>query len=200
MFAVDEHPRRDSTLEKLASLKPLHPEIEGFSITAGNAGGVNDGAAAMVITDSELCGRLGLEPLATVRAWASAGVPPAQTGLAPTVAIPKALARAGVGIGDVDLWEINEAFASMCVATTRMLGIDDSPGERARQRLQPGPPDRHDRGAHGHLADPRAPPSRRGHRRRRHVRRGWHVHRARPRRTRPRLSGAPSGPDPTGRP
>jgi acetyl-CoA acetyltransferase family protein len=126
MFATDEHPRRDSTLEKLASLKPLHPEIEGFSITAGNAGGVNDGAAAMVITDGELCGRLGLEPLATVRAWASAGVPPAQTGLAPTVAIPKALARAGIGIGDVDLWEINEAFASMCVATTRILGIDDS--------------------------------------------------------------------------
>jgi len=126
MFATDEHPRRDSTLEKLASLKPLHPEIEGFSITAGNAGGVNDGAAAMVITDSELCGRLGLEPLATVKAWASAGVPPAQTGLAPTVAIPKALARAGIGIGDVDLWEINEAFASMCVATTRILGIDDS--------------------------------------------------------------------------
>jgi len=126
MFAVDEHPRRDSSLEKLASLKPLHPEIEGFSITAGNAGGVNDGAAAMVITDSELCGRLGLEPLATVRAWASAGVPPAQTGLAPTVAIPKALARAGIGLGDVDLWEINEAFASMCVATTRILGIDDA--------------------------------------------------------------------------
>jgi acetyl-CoA acetyltransferase family protein len=126
MFAVDEHPRRDSSMEKLASLKPLHPEIEGFSITAGNAGGVNDGAAAMVITDSEFSERLGLEPLATVRAWASAGVPPAQTGLAPTVAIPKALARAGLDIGDVDLWEINEAFASMCVATTRILGIDES--------------------------------------------------------------------------
>ena len=126
MFATDEHPRRDSSMEKLASLKPLHPEIEGFSVTAGNAGGINDGAAAMVITDSELCGRLGLEPLATVRAWASAGVPPTQTGLAPTVAIPKALARAGLGIEDIDLWEINEAFASMCVATTRILGIDDS--------------------------------------------------------------------------
>jgi len=126
MFAVDEHPRRDSSMEKLASLKPLHPEIEGFSVTAGNAGGINDGAAAMVITDSDLCGRLGLEPLATVRAWASAGVPPRQTGLAPTIAIPKALARAGLGIEDIDLWEINEAFASMCVATTRILGIDDS--------------------------------------------------------------------------
>jgi acetyl-CoA C-acetyltransferase len=126
VFAVDEHPRRDSSMEKLASLKPLHPEIEGFSITAGNAGGINDGAAAMVMTDSEFSERLGLEPLAAVRAWASAGVPPAQTGLAPTVAIPKALARAGLDIGDVDLWEINEAFASMCVATTRILGIDES--------------------------------------------------------------------------
>ncbi len=126
MFAVDEHPRRDSSMEKLASLKPLHPEIEGFSITVGNAGGVNDGAAAMVIVAGELSERLGLEPLASVRAWASVGVPPSDTGLAPTVAIPKALARAGIDLADVDLWEINEAFASMCVATTRILGIDDS--------------------------------------------------------------------------
>jgi len=125
-FAADEHPRRDTTLDKLASLKPLHPEIEGFSITAGNAAGVNDGAAAMVLADGTLAGELGLQPLAVVRAWASAGVPPADTGLAPTIAIPKALERAGVRIGDVDLWEINEAFASMCVATTRILEIDDS--------------------------------------------------------------------------
>jgi acetyl-CoA acetyltransferase family protein len=124
-FAVDEHPRRDSSMEKLASLKPLHPEIDGFSITAGNAGGVNDGAAAMVIVDSEFADELGLEPLARVRAWASVGVPPADTGLAPTLAIPKALDRAGLDIADVDLWEINEAFASMCVATTRILGIDE---------------------------------------------------------------------------
>ena len=125
-FAVDEHPRRDTSLEKLASLKPLHPEIEGFSITAGNAAGANDGAAAMVLVDRALGEELGLEPLAVVRAWASAGVPPADTGLAPTVAIPKALGRAGLRIDDVDLWEINEAFASMCVATTRILEIDDS--------------------------------------------------------------------------
>jgi len=125
-FAVDEHPRRDTSLEKLASLKPLHPEIEGFSITAGNAGGVNDGAAAMVLVDQVLGQELDLEPLAVVRAWASAGVPPAETGLAPTIAIPKALGRAGLGVDGVALWEINEAFASMCVATTRILGIDDS--------------------------------------------------------------------------
>jgi acetyl-CoA C-acetyltransferase len=125
-FAVDEHPRRDTSLERLASLKPLHPEIEGFSITAGNAAGANDGAAATVLVEQGLAGELGLEPLAVVRAWASAGVTPADTGLAPTIAIPKALARAGLTTDDVSLWEINEAFASMCVATTRILGIDES--------------------------------------------------------------------------
>jgi acetyl-CoA acetyltransferase family protein len=124
-FAVDEHPRRDTSMEKLASLKPLHPEIEGFSITAGNACGANDGAAAMVVADREIAEANGLEALAVVRAWASVGVPPERTGLAPTIAIPKALDRAGLTVDDVALWEINEAFASMCVATTRILGIDE---------------------------------------------------------------------------
>ena len=124
-FEVDEHPRRGSTAEKLASLKPIHPEIEGFSITAGNASGVNDGAAAIIVADRALAEAQGLEALAEVKAWASVGVAPARTGLAPTVAIPKALGRAGLDIGDVDLWEINEAFASMCVGTTRILGIDE---------------------------------------------------------------------------
>ena len=124
-FAADEHPRRDTSLEKLASLKPIHPEIEGFSITAGNACGANDGAAAMVVADRALAESHGLEPLASVRAWASVGVPPERTGLAPTIAIPKALDRAGLSVDDIALWEINEAFASMCVATTRILGIDD---------------------------------------------------------------------------
>jgi acetyl-CoA C-acetyltransferase len=124
-FAVDEHPRRGTTAEKLASLPPLHPEIEGFSITAGNSAGVNDAAGAMVIADRSVVEEHGLEPLASVRTWASAGVAPRRTGLAPTVAIPKALDRAGLSVDDVDLWEINEAFASMCVATTRILGIDE---------------------------------------------------------------------------
>lgn len=124
-FAVDEHPRRDTSMERLASLKPLHPEIEGFSITAGNAAGANDGAAALVLVEGDLAGSGGHEPLAIVRAWASAGVAPERTGLAPTVAIPKALDRAGIGIDDVVVWEINEAFASMCVATTRQLEIDE---------------------------------------------------------------------------
>lgn len=124
VFSVDEHPRRESSLEKLASLKPLHPEIEGFSITAGNSSGLNDGAAVVVVADGEYARRAGLEPLATIRSWASAGLAPRDTGLGPTLAIPKALERAGLSIDDVDLFEINEAFASMCVASTRILGID----------------------------------------------------------------------------
>jgi acetyl-CoA acetyltransferase family protein len=125
VFDTDEHPRRDTTAERLAGLKVLHPEIEGFSITAGNASGANDAAAAMVLTSAELAAELGLTPLAVVRGWASVGVDPARTGLAPTVAIPKALGRCGLTVADIDLWEINEAFASMAVATTRLLGIDE---------------------------------------------------------------------------
>ncbi|MGA5466863.1 thiolase family protein [Mycobacterium sp. NPDC050041] len=120
VFDTDEHPRRDTSLEKLAGLKPLHPEIDGFSITAGNACGANDGAAVLTIASD----RFGLPALATVRSWASVGVDPAFTGLAPVEAIPKALKRAGLAVSDVDLFEINEAFAAMCVATIKLLGID----------------------------------------------------------------------------
>jgi acetyl-CoA C-acetyltransferase len=125
LFDTDEHPRRDTTMERLAGLKVLHPEIEGFSITAGNASGANDAGAAMVVVESELAGELGLTALATVRGWASIGVHPKDTGIAPTIAIPKALARVGMKVGDIDLWEINEAFASMAVATSRILEIDE---------------------------------------------------------------------------
>jgi acetyl-CoA acyltransferase len=120
LFDVDEHPRRDTSLEKLAALRPLHPEIEGFSITAGNACGANDGAAVLAVASE----RLGLPALATIRSWASVGVDPASTGLAPIEAIPKALARARLSLADVDLFEVNEAFASMCVATIKLLDID----------------------------------------------------------------------------
>lgn len=124
IFDVDEHPRRDTTLESLAALRPLHPEIPGFSVTAGNSSGLNDAACALVLTSREVATAHGLEPLATVRSWASAGVPPAQTGLGPTVAVPKALDRAGLTVADVALAEINEAFASMAVASSRILGLD----------------------------------------------------------------------------
>lgn len=124
LFSVDEHPRRDTSAEKLARLKPLHPEIEGFSITAGNAGGANDAAAALVVASDTTAAREGLTVLGTVRSWASVGVDPAEMGLAPVKAIPKALARAGLSTADVDLFEINEAFASVPVAAVRLLELD----------------------------------------------------------------------------
>jgi acetyl-CoA acetyltransferase family protein len=125
VFEVDEHPRRGSTLEKLASLRPLHPEIEDFSITAGNASGINDAASVLVVTADDFAADHGLSPLATVRSWASVGVAPKDTGMAPTIAIPKALERAGLSVADVDLFEINEAFASVPIACVRVLDLDE---------------------------------------------------------------------------
>ena len=124
-FDTDEHPRRDTSIERLGALKPLHPEIDGFSITAGNAAGINDGAAALVVTSDRVVAEHGLTALATIRAWASIGVPPEETGLAPVGAITKALARAGLRTDDIALWEINEAFASVAAATTKLLALDD---------------------------------------------------------------------------
>ncbi|MDQ1425562.1 MAG: hypothetical protein QOD72_3060 [Acidimicrobiaceae bacterium] len=123
-FAVDEHPRADTTLERLASLPALHPEIEGATVTAGNAAGLNDGAAAVVVVADDYAAANGLTPLARIISWASVGDDPARTGMTPIVAIPKALARAGMKVGDVDLFEINEAFCAVAVAASRQLGID----------------------------------------------------------------------------
>jgi len=124
VFEVDEHPRRGTSMERLAGLKPLHPEIEGFSITAGNASGINDAASVVVLTSDAFAAERGLTPLAIVRSWASVGVDPSETGMAPTIAIPKALSRAGLTLADVDLWEINEAFASVPVAACKVLDLD----------------------------------------------------------------------------
>jgi acetyl-CoA acetyltransferase family protein len=121
IFDTDEHPRRDTSLEKLASLAPRFKE--GGTVTAGNSSSINDGAAAMVIVDSDFAAAHGLEPLGVVRSWASVGVPPRETGIAPTLAIPKAVARAGRQLTDIALVEINEAFASMAVACSRRLGF-----------------------------------------------------------------------------
>lgn len=123
LFEVDEHPR-ESTMEKLASLKVLHPEIEGFEVTAASSAGLNDAAAGVVLMSAEKAAEKGLTALATVKSWASVGVEPERTGMAPIDAIPKALALAGLTVADVDLWEINEAFASVPIAATRALGID----------------------------------------------------------------------------
>ena len=124
-FAVDEHPRRDTTVEKLAGLKVLHPEIEGFSITAGNSSGTNDACAAVALTERDYAAANGLDVMATVKAWASVGVAPRDTGLGGVKVIGKVLERAGLSVDDVALWEINEAFASVPVAACREYGIDE---------------------------------------------------------------------------
>ena len=124
-FTKDEHPRRDSTMERMASLKVIHPEIEGFNITAGNSSGVNDAGAALMIVSDEFARENGLEVLGTVKAWAASGVDPYFTGMAPISVIPKVLDRAGLRRDDVKLWEINEAFASVPIAAVRKLEIDE---------------------------------------------------------------------------
>jgi acetyl-CoA acetyltransferase family protein len=124
-FSVDEHPRRDTSLEKLASLKVLHPEIENYQITAGNSSGVNDAAAAVAITSSDLAASEGLVPMAKVKAWASAAVHPGRTGFGALEATKLVLKRSGYSVNDIALWEINEAFASVPIAVCKDLGIDD---------------------------------------------------------------------------
>jgi acetyl-CoA C-acetyltransferase len=121
--AVDEHPRPDTSLEKLAALKPAFRQ--GGTVTAGNAAGVNDGAAALVIASEEKAAELGAEPLGRFVASAAAGVDPRVMGVGPIPAVQKVLARAGIGVDDLDLVELNEAFASQSLAVVRELGLDE---------------------------------------------------------------------------
>ena len=123
-FSVDEHPRRNSSLEKLATLPILNPMLEGAITTAGNASGLNDAAAALVLCSREFAEANGLKPLAAIRGWASAALSAPETGLSPSVALPKALEKAGIGIDQLASVEINEAFASVTVAATKTLGLD----------------------------------------------------------------------------
>lgn len=124
-FEVDEHPRRDSSAERLAGLKVIHPEIEGFSITAGNSSGVNDAAAALTLTSADFASSEGLAPIAKVVGWTARGGHPKDTGLAAIETIRKLLDRTGRTVSDIALWEINEAFASVPLAACRLLGIDE---------------------------------------------------------------------------
>jgi acetyl-CoA C-acetyltransferase len=125
IFTTDEHPRRDSTAEKMASLKPLHPEIDDFPITAGNSSGLNDAGAALMLVSAEYAQAHGLTPLGRIISWASTGTNPRDTGLGPILSIPKALDRAGMTVADLDLAEINEAFASVPAAACRKLGLGE---------------------------------------------------------------------------
>ena len=118
----DEHPRPDTSLEKLASLRPAFRE--GGTVTAGNSSGVNDGAAALVIASEERAAALGAEPLGRFVASAVAGVDPRVMGIGPVPAVRKVLARAGLDVADLDLVELNEAFASQSLHVIRELGLD----------------------------------------------------------------------------
>ena len=125
IVSVDEHPRPESTLEALAKLRPL---FEGGVVTAGNASGINDGAAVLLVGSRVAGERVGAKPLAKIVAAGAAGVEPRVMGLGPVYAIPKALARAGLTLDQMDLVEINEAFASQVLGCLKLLGIrfDDS--------------------------------------------------------------------------
>jgi acetyl-CoA C-acetyltransferase len=120
---VDEHPRPQTSAEALASLRPAFRE--GGTVTAGNASGINDGAAALVLASEERARALGAEPLGTFVGSAAAGVDPRVMGIGPVPAVRKLLERTGVSVEEIDLVELNEAFASQSLAVIRELGLDE---------------------------------------------------------------------------
>jgi acetyl-CoA C-acetyltransferase len=127
VFDTDERPM-DTTLEKMAKLRPAFKK-DG-SVTAGNASGINDGAAAVLLMSADTAQEMGLEPLLKIKAFASGGVDPAYMGLGPVPAIHKALESAGMGLDDIDMIELNEAFAAQAIGCMRELGIaNDRPNE-----------------------------------------------------------------------
>jgi len=130
MVAVDETPR-ESTLEGLAGLTPiLARKDSAATVTAGNASGQNDAAAAMIVTTPERAAELGLRPLVRLAGWARAGVEPARMGLGPVPATERALDRAGISFAELDLIELNEAFAAQVLAVAEAWGVDESDWER----------------------------------------------------------------------
>ncbi|MFL6039046.1 MAG: thiolase family protein [Gaiellaceae bacterium] len=120
----DEHPRPDTTAEKLSALKPAF-RANGGTVTAGNSSGINDGAAALVIASEEKAAKLGVEPLAAFAGSAVAGVDPRVMGIGPIPAVRKLLDRTGVTVDQLDLVELNEAFASQSLVVVRELGLDE---------------------------------------------------------------------------
>ena len=123
-FAVDEYPRPGTTVEKLAALKPAF--AKDGSVTAGNASGINDGAAAMVVATGDKARKVGTRPLARILSYVSTGVDPKIMGIGPVPAVRKVLDRAGLKVSDIDLFELNEAFAAQSVAVLRELELDPS--------------------------------------------------------------------------
>jgi len=128
---TDEHPRADTTLESLAKLRPVRlREDPESTVTAGNASGQNDGAAICVVTTPEKAAELGIRPLARLRSWAVAGVAPATMGIGPVPASANALERAGLAMADMELIELNEAFAAQVLSVTREWGFTERDFDR----------------------------------------------------------------------
>jgi acetyl-CoA C-acetyltransferase len=126
---TDEHPRRGVTAESLAGLRPIYAKTtEGATVTAGNASGQNDGAAVCVVTTRAKADEHGLTPLATLKTWAVAGVPASHMGIGPVPAVAKAFARSGLDFDDLDLVELNEAFAAQALACTAEWKYGDLDG------------------------------------------------------------------------
>jgi len=121
-FLVDEHPRPNTTVERLARLRPVFQK--GGSVTAGNSSGINDGAASVVLMSEKVAEARGAEPLLRLVAWAVSGIDPEVMGYAPALAVPKVLEKAGLTLDDIDLIELNEAFAAQAVAVIRDAGLD----------------------------------------------------------------------------
>jgi acetyl-CoA C-acetyltransferase len=121
---TDEHPRPDTSLEKLAAMKPIM-SIDGATVTAGNASGQNDGASVAVVTTAEKAKELGLEPLARLVSWAAAGVEPKLMGIGPVPATQRALDRAGLSLSEMQVIELNEAFAAQVLGVTREWQLED---------------------------------------------------------------------------
>jgi acetyl-CoA C-acetyltransferase len=131
VITTDEHPRPDTTLEKLAGMRPVMGKTrEGATVTAGNASGQNDGASVCIVTTPEKADELGLEPLGRLVSWAVAGVEPKLMGLGPVPSTARALERAGLALSDMDLIELNEAFAAQVLGVTREWGFAEADFER----------------------------------------------------------------------
>ena len=170
MFKLDEGPRADTSLEALGALKPAF-HVKGIT-TAGNSSQMSDGAAAAVVMSADRAKALGIKPLARYVAFATAGYKPEEMGLGPVFAIPKALKMAGLTLDDIDVIELNEAFAAQSLAVIKEAGLDPAESQSQRRRDRPRPSARmHRRKADGeHHSRTQAPqrPLRHGD----HVR-GW---------------------------
>ena len=170
-FLVDEHPRPNTTEESLARLRPVF--VKDGTVTPGNSSGINDGAASVVLMSEKMAKARGLTPRLRLVAWAVAGIDPEIMGYAPALAIPAVLDKAGLTLDDIDLIELNEAFAAQAVAVIRDAGLDPDKTNVSGGAIALGHPVGATGGDPDHKAPPRIGTDRRSPWRRDYVHRGW---------------------------